>query len=79
MKRLIVPCLAFVAAIACNRDADDASPRASGYIEATEVRVAPEVGGRIVELLVEEGKRITAGDVIARLDTADAGPRRRTR
>ena len=72
MKRLIVPCLAFVAALACDRGADDAPPRASGYIEATEVRVAPEVGGRIVELLVEEGKRITAGEVIARLDTADA-------
>lgn len=44
---------------------------ASGHVEATEVRVAPEVGGRVVELKVEEGARVAAGDVIARLDTAD--------
>ena len=45
--------------------------RASGHVEATEVRVAPEVGGRILELRVDEGSRVTVGDVIARLDTAD--------
>jgi HlyD family secretion protein len=33
--------------------------------------VAPEVGGRIVELNVAEGDRIDAGAVIARLDTKD--------
>ena len=55
---------------ACNRDGR-ATPRASGYVEATEVRVAPEVGGRVVEVLLEEGKRVNVGDVIARLDTAD--------
>ena len=37
--------------------------RASGYVEATEVRVAPEVGGRVLELAVAEGDRSTAGDV----------------
>ncbi len=45
---------------------------ASGHVEATEVRVAPEVGGRLVELKVDEGARVSAGDVLARLDTADA-------
>jgi HlyD family secretion protein len=44
---------------------------ASGHVEATEVRVAPEVGGRVVEMKVEEGTRVAAGDTIARLDTAD--------
>lgn len=43
----------------------------SGYVEATEVQVAPEVGGRIVELVVNEGDRVAAGDLIARLDTRD--------
>jgi len=46
--------------------------RVSGYIEATEVQVAPEVGGRVVELKVDEGDRVAAGDLIARLDTRDA-------
>jgi HlyD family secretion protein len=52
--------------------ADATAPlRASGYVEATEVRVAPEVGGRIVELAVDEGDRVEAGALVARLDTAD--------
>lgn len=46
--------------------------RVSGYIEATEVQVAPEVGGRVVELKVDEGDRVAAGDLIARLDARDA-------
>lgn len=54
----------------CNRA--PAPPRASGYVEATEVRVAAEVGGRVVELLVDEGKRVAAGELIARIDVSDA-------
>jgi HlyD family secretion protein len=50
---------------------DDAAPRASGYVEATEVRVAADVGGRVLEMSAEEGRRVAAGDVLARLDTAD--------
>ena len=46
-------------------------PRASGYVEATEVRVAAEAPGRILEVLVDEGSRIEAGAIIARIDTAD--------
>jgi HlyD family secretion protein len=45
--------------------------RVSGYVEATEVRVAPEVGGRLIVLKVAEGDRVKTGDVIAQLDTAD--------
>jgi len=40
-------------------------------VEATEVRVASEVGGRVVEMKAVEGARVSAGDLIARLDTAD--------
>ena len=60
-----------VIAAACRGDADGPL-RASGYVEATEVRVAPEVGGRVLELPVSEGDRVAAGALIARLDTADA-------
>lgn len=45
--------------------------RASGYVEATDVRVAADAGGRILELAVEEGDRVSAGDLLARLDTRD--------
>jgi HlyD family secretion protein len=56
---------------ACHKADDKAAPRVSGYVEATEVRVAAEVGGRLVEVTVAEGDRVKAGDVIARIDTAD--------
>jgi HlyD family secretion protein len=46
--------------------------RVSGNVEATEVHTAAEVSGRIVDLRVDEGDRIEAGAVIARLDTEDA-------
>jgi HlyD family secretion protein len=68
--RLAAVVVLLAAAAACTR-AEDGPVRASGYVEATEVRVAPEVGGRIVELAVEEGDRIAVGAVIARLDTSD--------
>ena len=55
----------------CRNGGADAPPRASGYVEATEVRIAPEVGGRIVALEVAEGDRVAVGAVIARLETAD--------
>jgi membrane fusion protein YbhG len=56
---------------ACRGNSDSSPIRASGYVEATEVRVAPEVGGRILELAIEEGDRVSAGALIARLDTRD--------
>jgi HlyD family secretion protein len=45
--------------------------RASGQVDATDVRLSPEVGGRLLELHVAEGDRVHAGDLIARLDTTD--------
>jgi HlyD family secretion protein len=41
---------------------------ASGFIEAKEVTIAPELGGRVIELLVEESDDVEAGQVLARLD-----------
>jgi HlyD family secretion protein len=45
--------------------------RVSGYVEATDVRVAAEVGGRLLDLKVNSGDRVQQGEPIARLDTAD--------
>ena len=45
--------------------------RVSGHVEATEVQVAADVGGRLLELRVAEGDRVTAGAVVAQLDTRD--------
>jgi HlyD family secretion protein len=60
-----------LASSGCRGEADSSTARVSGHVEATEVQVAAEVAGRIVELRVEEGDRVTRGDPIARLDTRD--------
>ena len=55
----------------CGSEESEGTLRVSGHVEATEVQVAAEVAGRITELRVDEGDRVRAGDVIARLDTRD--------
>ncbi len=42
---------------------------ASGFIEAEEVNIAPEIGGRLVMLSADEGDNVEAGQVLAQLDT----------
>lgn len=53
---------------ACSEEAPTNELRASGHVEATDVRLAPEVGGRIVMLTVKEGDRVEPGALILRLD-----------
>jgi HlyD family secretion protein len=63
--------LAAAAGTACGNGNANGPVRATGYIEATEVRVAPEVGGRVLTMAVDEGARVEAGARIATLETAD--------
>ena len=69
--RIAVVAAAVALAPACRAETPADTLRVSGYIEATDVRVTAEVGGRLVELRAAEGDRVTAGDIVARLDTAD--------
>jgi HlyD family secretion protein len=63
---------AALAAVAACRAAPPADRvRVSGQIEATDVQVAAPVGGRLLELPIAEGGRVNAGDLVAKLDTAD--------
>jgi HlyD family secretion protein len=55
----------------CARETPDDVLRVSGFVEATEVQIASEVGGRLVDLRVAEGDRVSSGDLVARLDTRD--------
>ncbi len=48
MRRVAGVMLVGVLATACNDKAPENQVRVSGHVEATEVRLAPEVGGRIV-------------------------------
>jgi len=61
-----------VLAIACRNATDDGAIRASGHIEATDIRLAATVGGRLLEAPFEEGDVLSAGVVVARLETIDA-------
>lgn len=47
----------------------DGIARGNGRIEATEVDVATKLGGRVVEILVDEGDFVTINQVLARMDT----------
>ena len=66
-RSLLIIALGFgaVAFTSCrNEDAD-----AYGNFEATEVTVAAEVGGRLLELRLDEGDRVSRGAVVGAVDT----------
>jgi HlyD family secretion protein len=46
-------------------------PAIVGVVRATEIRVAPEVGGQLASIKVEKGARVRAGDVIAELSALE--------
>ena len=60
----------------CRNNAANGPITASGFIEGEEVVVAPEVSGRIAEMLADRGDMVRAGDVVARLDDAVLQSRR---
>ena len=61
--------LAFV--VGCGPDPPTHELRASGHVEATDVRLAAEVGGRIVMLTINEGDRVEAGALVVKLDARE--------
>jgi len=59
------------AGAAC-RAADTAPARtASGYVEATDVRVAAKVAGRVATVSAGEGQRVEAGQILITLQTTE--------
>lgn len=69
--RLVTAAAALAAAAACAPAADPNVLRVSGHVEATEVRLAPEMGGRLLTLDVKEGDRVQAGQKILTIDASD--------
>ena len=67
----VITVAALAALGACRQPAPSNTIRVSGHVEATEVLVSAEVGGRLVDLRVAEGDAVAPGDVIALLDTRD--------
>lgn len=63
---LVIIGIYFVASQILNQD--NGQITASGTIEATQVNVAPELAGKVVDILVEEGQPVRMGDPLLRLD-----------
>ncbi len=75
-KLVIIIVLALVAAAAAflmlrNSRTTDGAVRVSGNIEITTVEASFKIPGRVIERLVDEGMRVKAGQLIARLDSSD--------
>ena len=64
-------CVLVAASSACTDPQPVDRVRVSGQVEATEVQVAALVGGRLLELTPDEGDRVQAGELVARLDATD--------
>jgi len=80
MKKKIIPIVLLVAVVVGasvyyfvnqNNHKSDTVLKVSGNIEAHESSVGFKVQGRLVELLIEEGQLVKAGDLIAKIDQTD--------
>ena len=70
---IIIVLLAIAAAwwyLESSKEAATAMAMASGTIEAEEVTIAAEVGGRVERVAVDEGDTVQKGDVLVELDKA---------
>ncbi|HLG20323.1 MAG TPA: efflux RND transporter periplasmic adaptor subunit [Bdellovibrionota bacterium] len=55
----------------CLNRGDGREITASGYVEATEVRVGTKVSGTLIQLAVDEGDQVTKDQLIAKIDPVD--------
>lgn len=75
-KLVVIIVLALVAAATAffmlrNSRTADGTVRVSGNIEITTVEASFKIPGRVMERLVDEGVRVKAGQLVARLDSSD--------
>lgn len=65
MKKIILLTLAISLALsACGTTKENTPLEASGVIEANEILIAPEISGRVLEISVDEGEALIAGDIL---------------
>jgi HlyD family secretion protein len=67
MKKFIILLLASLLLASCGPTQSTAL-QASGQIQATEIDIAPEISGRVVDVTVAEGDSVKAGDPLLTLD-----------
>lgn len=68
---VLITAFALTSVTACRSTPPANSVRASGYVEAIEVQVSPQVGGRIIAIRFAEGDRVAVGQILAEIDTTD--------
>ncbi len=71
VRGLLLPVGLAASLLACRAKDDGKIVHLSGRIEAPLVDLAPKVSGRVVAVLVREGDRVKAGEVLARLDLGE--------
>jgi HlyD family secretion protein len=70
VTKVMALALAMLAA-ACGTKDDPSQIQLNGRLEAQLVDLAPKVSGRVVNVLVKEGERVKAGDLLVELDLGD--------
>jgi HlyD family secretion protein len=59
------------AAATFSGDAGDTGGAMPGMVQRTEIRISPEVGGRLASVTAKTGQHVKKGDVLARLDSPE--------
>src|SRR4051794_14782893 len=68
---LITMIAATLGMVGCRGSEDPNLVRLNGRLEAPTVEVGPKVAGRVLEVLVREGDRVKAGDLLIKLDLGE--------
>jgi HlyD family secretion protein len=72
MTRFPAAVVVLVTLAACRGESKDPNLlTASGHVEATDVRIATKVAGRLQDFGLQEGDTVKTGQVLARVDTTD--------
>jgi len=66
-KTSLIAVILVITIVGCAPTQSDAL-QASGQIEATEIAIAPELSGRVTDVLVSEGDSVKTGDPLLKLD-----------
>jgi HlyD family secretion protein len=70
-KKKLILILAVLVGLGAGCNHSRGKPDGSGTIECTQVKVAPQVAGRLVQLPHQEGAALKKGEVAAQIDPAD--------
>jgi len=72
MKQYIFILLLLICGVMGCDGAQNGMVRVTGQVEGEAVTAGSRIGGRVAEVLVEEGQRVRQGNVLVRLDDAEA-------